>query len=523
MPNAGSSARFGVRRVLAVAVAAAALWVALAAWALSSPVGSTPDEDYHLATAYCAAGLLDCQPDGSRAGPCYGGSSETPGTCQQVGRLEVPPGAGIRTGWYPPFYRTFMSWFVQDSVGGTALAMRLVNVTLTVAAVAGSIALTSRRFRLAVAVTWVAVSGPLVLALVSSLNPNAWSVLGLGAMWGPLLSVLVQRRRHSPWLVAGRLAFVEAVTLMALGSRTEGAPYVLIAVAAFSFFVLIWPGLSAGWFGRLVRQRWARLAVLGVLAAQAVAVFLTFSGEKSDSYLRGRRLTGWEVIRESLGSLPGAALIPGLPRTSLGCCYDVQMPPVVGIATGTAIVVALVLGLRVMYLRKGLAFTSFLLLTGAFLAYVWVNATRLPYQPRYFAPLLFLLVGIALVGPISRHDRRRVFGSPWPLLAMAVLAATAATVGLLTNVQRYAVGMPRGQASVAAVLGAPTTDWWPAGANLPPWAVWTVGSTAFLVAVLLGLYLAGGRRLVLRTQAAHRHRSHHAPPAEDPRETHQDA
>lgn len=504
MPKPGQA-----RRLVAIAVAAAALWVALAAWALSSPVGSTPDEDYHLATAYCAAGLLDCQPEGNRAGPCYGGSSEVPGTCQQVGRLEAPPGDGIRTGWYPPLYRTFMSWFIQDTVGGSALAMRLVNASLTVAAVVASVALTSRRFRLAVAVTWAVGAGPLALTLLPSLNPNAWPLLGLAALWGPLLSILVQHRHHSAWLLAGRLAFIEIVTLMTLGGRTEGAPYVLIAVAAFAMYVLIWPGTSAGWFGRLVRQKWGRLAILAALAVQAVAVYVVFSGEKAENYLGRRQLTTWDIVRDALGSLPGVTLFPGLPRTSLGCCYDVQMPPVVGIATASAVVIALVLGLRVMYLRKGLALATFVLLTSAFLLYVWANATRLPYQPRYFAPLIFLLVGLALIGPISRGDHRRVFDRAWPLVTIAVLTCTAAVVALLTNVQRYAVGTRGGQVSLSAVLGAQQTDWWPAGFNLPPWLVWLLGSAAFVVAVVLGLYVAGGNRVVSRSRA--RTHAKHAP------------
>lgn len=503
MPKPGQA-----RRLVAIVVAAAALWLALAAWALSSPVGSTPDEDYHLATAYCAAGLLDCHPDGTRAGPCYGGSPEVPGTCQQVGRLAAPPGDGMRTGWYPPVYRTFMSWFIQDTVGGSALAMRLVNATLTVAAVVGSIALTSRRFRLAFATTWAVGAGPLALSLLPSLNPNAWSLLGLAAMWGPLLSILVQHRHHSAWLLAGRLAFIEIVTLMTLGGRTEGAPYVLITVGAFAMFVLIWPGTSAGWFGRLVRQKWGRLALLAALAVQAAAVYLVFSGEKAENYLGRRQLTTWDIVRDALGSLPGVTLFPGLPRTSLGCCYDVQMPPFVGIATAAAVLIALVLGLRVMYLRKGLAFGTFLLLTSAFLLYVWVNATRLPYQPRYFAPLMFLLVGIALIGPIARGDHRRVFNRAWPLVTIAILTCAAATVALLTNVQRYAVGTRPGEVSPAAVVSARTTDWWPAGFNLAPWSIWLVGSAAFVVAVVLGLYLAGGNRVIGRaTLAKHAHES----------------
>ena len=118
-------------------------------------------------------------------------------------------------------------------------------------------------------------------------------------------------------------------------------------------------------------------------------------------------------------------------------------------------------------------------------------------------PLLFRVVGIAPIGPICRHDHRRVFRGAWPLLAIAVLAAVSATAGLLTNVQRYAVGMPRGQASIAAVMSASSTAWWPDGFNVPPWTIWVGVSAAFLLAIVVGLYLAGGRRLGGRRHSAH--------------------
>jgi len=42
-----------------------ALFLACASWAITSPVGSAPDDDFHLASIWCAAGDERCQLDSS--------------------------------------------------------------------------------------------------------------------------------------------------------------------------------------------------------------------------------------------------------------------------------------------------------------------------------------------------------------------------------------------------------------------------------------------------------------------------
>ena len=42
---------------------AGSLLLGLAAWALASPVGSSPDEDFHIANIYCIADESTCRSD----------------------------------------------------------------------------------------------------------------------------------------------------------------------------------------------------------------------------------------------------------------------------------------------------------------------------------------------------------------------------------------------------------------------------------------------------------------------------
>src|SRR4051794_13144876 len=83
----GASARYGLIPLLAL--------VALGAWALSSPVGASPDEDYHLTSIWCGQGIEAGQCEAADApsnrkipasllyGPkCFAFHPETSAQCQ---------------------------------------------------------------------------------------------------------------------------------------------------------------------------------------------------------------------------------------------------------------------------------------------------------------------------------------------------------------------------------------------------------------------------------------------------------
>lgn len=54
---------------LIAASGVAAFLLALVAWAFASPVGATPDEDFHLVSTWCGGGLRD--------GACEAGTDAT--------------------------------------------------------------------------------------------------------------------------------------------------------------------------------------------------------------------------------------------------------------------------------------------------------------------------------------------------------------------------------------------------------------------------------------------------------------
>ncbi|WP_156109921.1 DUF2142 domain-containing protein, partial [Cryobacterium sp. MLB-32] len=94
--------------------------LALSAWALASPVGSSPDDDFHLASTWCATGedTSMCRlvgneqqrslPNSLLASPCYAFKSDMSASCQgtMFDRNDnfVTSDRGNFSGAYPPVY-----------------------------------------------------------------------------------------------------------------------------------------------------------------------------------------------------------------------------------------------------------------------------------------------------------------------------------------------------------------------------------------------------------------------------------
>src|SRR6188768_2886614 len=118
-------------------------FLALAAWALASPVEAAPDDDYHLTSIWCANGGSDyCEPgseDSTRwVNPafdgvaCFAQHEEVSADCQDdlwaapmVPSLETDRGNFV--GEYPPVNYALMRLIAGPDIQSSAITMRLMN------------------------------------------------------------------------------------------------------------------------------------------------------------------------------------------------------------------------------------------------------------------------------------------------------------------------------------------------------------------------------------------------------------
>lgn len=469
----------------------------LGAWAFASPAGSSPDDDYHLASIWCAQGERDsiCETtgqEGARALPesivyashCYALNSEQSAACAPKGDKLTPTGRGSFHGEQSATFYSAMSIFVGSDEDASVILMRLVNVTLFVSAVLTTVIFLKAGQR--GPVVWAATVGlvPAGVFFIASTNPSSWAVLSGLIVWMAVVGYFTAERRRNR-IVLGGLAAV--VGVMGAGARSDAAVYVAIA-GLIAVILTYSPG-----------KKWWLLALLPLALMIVGAFFFLFSSQSSWAVVPAITEVGLDAGSED-GFLGLAAInLMLLPMLLIGNSgswglgwQDTPMIPTVPIISAGILLVIVFWGLRRLGRRKGIAlgFTLFVLI--AFPLYVLHGQQARvgsEVQPRYILPLLLLFIGVAL------YDLKREDLGLNKLQGFVVFFGLAATnsLALYSTMKRYISGAESGGASLNVADGW----WW--SMPVQPMTVWFLGSAAFAL-LMLGLYLLlftrGGQRLM---------------------------
>ncbi|PRI10213.1 DUF2142 domain-containing protein [Leucobacter massiliensis] len=493
----------GRRTALFAVLAGLLLMLTFGAWALSSPVGASPDEDFHIASIWCGSGEREglcgagssadtrMVPDTIERAICYAHEPSRSAACQGGdfldGRFGLTESDRVNgDGLYPSGYYFWTSLLASDNLVLSVLAMRFAQALLFSVLAVGLWLLLPRANRLAYAGGIVATFVPFGLFLIPSINPSGWAIASAALLLPALLGFFASEGRRA-WALGGYAALA---ALLGLGARGDSAAYTVIAVLA---------ALALSW--EHSRRFWLRAIIpFGVIVAAAVA-FL--SANQTGSALGG----GMAI--DGAAEVPKRALLVGnlfdlpelffgvlgqnfddSPYTGLGW-LDTPLPALVWLPTTFVFSAVLFTALAHFDWRKTVAVLGVASATVAIPLLLLVqNGVRVGWQvqPRYIMPLIIMLVIVALApsrGPGG--EWRRPGFSPAQCWTAAALLTVANSVALYTNLRRYvAPAEPR--------LGA-SVDWWWRSAP-PPEFVWFAGSVAFAaLAVLLVLLAHPGLRL----------------------------
>jgi hypothetical protein len=471
--------------------------VTVMGWALTSPVGSSPDDDYHLSSIWCAQGIQEgrCEEvpgDPSlravpaavvQASDCYRFDAAITADC-----AATLPGTDVLVttdrvnavqGLYPGGFYSVMSVLVLDDVERSVTAMRLLNALLATVLLAAVLRLLpaglSAAAVLAVTVTFV----PLGLSLVASTNPSSWAIIGIGTYWALALGLL----RRRTWADRrGILITVGTVIagLMTVASRVDASAYVVVAsIVALTL---------AGWRRALAVP--GRLAVIGALSVLAVLTYVGRGEVVAGGTGMGSAEPGAGLLLTNLAYLP--VLIQGaVGGWALGW-NDTILPPFVPVA-GTLVLGALAYrGLarasRRQLVASGLALAALVAVPIGFLQANGLGVGEV-VQPRYLLPLLTLLVGVLALGP------RLGVPLALPVLPAWVIGAGLSVSALLAfwaNAHRYFAG------NTVGLFDPKVSPAWIGWPGVPVWLV------AAVVAVSTVALVAGSVMLSVRPQAGTR-------------------
>jgi hypothetical protein len=460
--------------------------LALGAWSLSGPAGSTPDEEFHMASIWCGQGTDPghCTPgakDDQRVVPadvvagtqCFAAKSDVSAKClgTDYGSDPTPnldTDRGNFRGEYPPVYYAVMHTFVGDDLSKSVLTIRAVNVLLFLSITGAVMALVPPVLRRATAWSLLLTSVPMGVWLISSINPSGWAIVSAGTLW-PCLYALPDAagRRRVALAVLAALA-----ALMGVGARTDSCLFTLMAIALV--FILR--------RREILRSRPA-LATGALIAVAAVFFFLRAKQSVTalDAFgtVPGKlSLSGSALLWNNIQNLP--SMWTGVWGTWPLGWVDTPLPPAVLFGSLLPWAGIVFMSLRDNSRRQVVALS---LLAAALVTYPLYLVTRshLPIgegvQPRYLVPLMVMLTGMALL-----TTRSRTYVPARGQLVLVTIALGAANaLALHTNIRRYVTGTD----VVSFNLDRGREWWW----NLPltPMTVWVAGSLAFVAATWLVL------------------------------------
>jgi hypothetical protein len=425
--------------ILIVMIAAA---VAGMAWAISSPIGSSPDDDYHLASIWCPPPVetSGCQVQVNAQGTttvtlhirvfaapaCYDYHPDNSAACIWAIPADKTGNDGrFDRGEYPGGFYHVMHLFAGNDPYTSVYRMRAFNVALSIVLGALLVLAATRPARrilaYAVASTYVSMG----MFIVPSVNPSSWALIGVTTAAFAL---------HSYWIAESRSRVIVNATLTAVGvglaasARGDAAMYAILAAVAVTCLHY-----------RSVRRHLVRLVLPGAILVVGLIVFRMSSqatvalseGALGSSNPRG----GWSLLFSNIVNIPTLALgNQGLPGLGGLGWLDTPMPPIVYVSTVTVCAFLMMAGVGRLSWMKALVAGGGILAVVAIPLYILQVSNIVvgqDVQPRYILPLLPVVFLVLLTG--YRPDQAVRLSRPAAWLAWALVSGANSVASWSTS------------------------------------------------------------------------------------------
>lgn len=456
------------------------IFIGFAAWAASSPIAGSPDDDYHLGSIWCprpidesgckfhvkdgvisAVEVPEVIPDSKK---CIAFKPEKDASCSlSTPDDKVVPTERFDDGGYPWGYYQLHHLLVGEDVYQSVVMMRLLNVFIGLGGLflVGALAAPHIRHPLFIAsfTAWV----PMGVYFIASNNPTSWALSGC-LIYGASLLASTEARGWRRWAL---LATMSLGAALATTSRTDSAFYLFVISLAMWFFI------------KITRDRLPTLLLSLAMAAFGL-VILSSTGQTANLTADGGwptypKLETWRIFVLNLQSLPehiaswwGLQWGPGWFDVPLLGWSTLAMIFVVG---GVVFVAA-----EKLHVRKILATT---VMIGALFGIPAVSLTLRQVQPvvfyqgRYMLPLL----AVALLIWLTRRDQKIFFRSPGQLTLLIIIVVWANSMALRQVIRRYSAGI-----TDHTIIEFTDPVWWPW--PISPATLWALGSLAMLIGVV---------------------------------------
>ena len=461
-------------------------------WTFSSPPGSSPDEFFHVGSAYCVFGesdnckFTDYTTDYYRlwaeipysGDPCFEQSPEIPASCESVPRPQVqkvPVDNGTRN--YPLHYYWFANLVLRLGADIGIPLLRIVNALIGLTVLLAALHFAEKRLVPGIVSAVVVLVVPQGFFILASVNPSSWAFTGVSFSWVFLHRLITNRNDASNrkrLAVAGYF-----VMTVILASARYDSIFLLIVLNAAVLF-LYWDR----------QKQHSRKLVIG--SSLLLFGVLVATNSKLDYVVRN--VSKMFSNSEFFGFARYWAIhFVEIPLTSLGLNYGnhgptgIVTPPLVGHIQFGFLASAMVLAALERVVRQRLFFVAIsLVLFLAILQQVSADGETGFYmvQGRYFLPLLVGATGVFVAlseSPVQLVKIKSIRSVLITGLSIAHLLT------LFVFVRRYSTGYDndyrRFELNVFKNFGLPTG--WRYIDAVSPIALIIIGSIAYFVFISL--------------------------------------
>lgn len=470
-------------RIGALVVAPLALLIALGSWALSTPLASSPDEDFHLASIWCGDGERPglCEPAADPAHRkvpvelltayrCFDHQPDQAATCpRQPASVLVETDRGNFDQTYPPVFYAVMGIFASPDFSASLVMMRAFNAVLYVAMMFGLFLLLPRARRGLLVWGGLATLVPFGMFLIPSVNPSSWGIISASTMW---IAVLGYFEAEGRWRRVALAALAVVSLVLGAGSRSDAAAFAAVAIV-LAIVLKATPTRSflrlAGFPAALLVIAIATFLSVGQSSAVNPSVGLSVPLDPESATMNRAQLLWTNLIR--LPELWAGAF--GAPIGTQSLWLGTVTPGIVWFPTIIVFGGVVFWGLRVLGWRKAvcLAILAALLVL---LPMIWLMRDQIlvgqGVQSRYLYPILIMLAMMSLYrlgGPNARMN----------VVQLACIGAVAWVANLVVQwvtLRRYVTGLDARWINLDNGI-----EWWWSALPIGPMPLWVIGTVAF--------------------------------------------
>lgn len=463
-------------------------FVALSSWGFSSAVGSSPDDNFHLASLWCGhgdrSGICESETENPaklvpklvyESANCYAYKAEQSAQCQNLDLAATNNEMSFAEhansiNLYPPVFYSVNSLFVTSDPAVSVLTIRLFNAFVAVVLFVCLFLLLPRHLRHLPVWAIVATSVPLAMFIIPSTNPSSWAVISAGTLLYSLLGFFQTKGIRKVLLATLSIIAV----FVGAGARGDAGLYsVLIAIVAI--------------FITFQKSRNYVISLLLPLSVVLISAYFYLSTNQASLAAAGLEgaadptLTTAELILVNTVRMP--LLWVGIFGSwGLGW-LDTILPQTVWLASLIGFVTLILFGVNRLRQRTVIAAFSVAFAMWIIPLYVLVKSHAVVgtlVQPRYLLPLGVVLAGLLAYRKLGMNTRVFAF-IPW--LAV-LLISIANALALHRNIRRYTTGVD----ATGWNLDYSVEWWW----NIPisPMGMWIIGSISFFAFVLSLLFIS---------------------------------